>query len=84
VISRRFVREISLLTGALFLLSASVNATLHRLEASPCQSELAFYSSNGHLQGLSKGDLIQLGAASAANPPTMLHRLRTTVEYRWL
>ncbi len=86
MISRRFVREVSLLTFALFLLSASVDATLHHLESSPQRSELAIYSANGHLQGMYQGDLAQLDAASAATvrPPGFLHRVRVAVEYRWL
>jgi hypothetical protein len=86
VISHRFVRAVSLLTIALFLLSASVDVTLERLERSPLQSELAIYSPSGQLQAVYHGDLAQLSAASAANPPSpsMLHRLRMTVESRWL
>jgi hypothetical protein len=86
VISHRFVRAVSLLTLALFLLSASVDVTLQRIERSPFQSELAIYSPSGKLQAVYHGNLAQLRAASAVNPPapSMLHRLRMTVESRWL
>jgi hypothetical protein len=85
VISHHFLRAVSLLTLALFLLSASVNETLHRLESSPSQSQLAIYSPSGRLLALYHGDLAQLDAAAANNrPPAMAHRPRTAVENRWL
>ena len=84
MISHRFLCAVSLLTVTLFLFSASVNKTLHQLENSPAQSQLAIYSPTGQLQGLYHGDLAQLRAAALNRPPGMMHRLRTTADDRWL
>jgi hypothetical protein len=86
MISPRFVRAVSLLTVALFLFSASVNETLHRLEISPPQSQLVMCSPSGRELAIYHGDLpeLRLAALTNARPPGLLHRLRETVRYQWL
>jgi hypothetical protein len=84
----RTVRAGSLLTLFLFIMSASISATLDRFEASPSQSQLAVFSGHGREVALFHGDLAQLGAAEAALPrPADVHHARPTIvlrDYRWL
>jgi len=64
----RTIRTAGLLTIFLFLMSASINATLDRIEASPRQSQLAVYDRHWREVAVFHGDLAQLGAADAALP----------------
>ena len=86
----RFVRTVSLLTIALFLLSASIDATLDRVEKAPARSELVVYTPTGHVAAAYRGNLSQLAAANEAIPtrlPLFLHHGRATTtagETRWL
>jgi hypothetical protein len=86
----RFVRTVSLLTIFLFLLSASINATLDKLETSPGRSQLVVYTPTGHLAGIYRGNLSQLAAVNQSIPtrlPLFLHHGRTTAtagETGWL
>jgi hypothetical protein len=86
----RFVKAVSLLTISLFLLSASINATLDRWETAPGGSQLAIYTRDGHLVGFYRGNLSQLAATSQAIPtklPLFLHHGRSTAtvgEAGWL
>jgi hypothetical protein len=86
----RFVKAVSLLTISLFLLSASIDVTLDRLETAPGRSQLAIYTRDGHLVGVYRGNLSQLAADSQAIPvklPLFLHHGRATAtvgETGWL
>ncbi len=87
MISHRFIRAVSLLTVSLFLLSASVDETLNRLENSPQQSQLAIYTPNGYLQAVYRGDLAQLSAAdpvAMTRQPNLLRRVRLSFVHQWL
>ena len=83
-----FVKTVSLLTISLFLLSASINATLNKLETG--RSSLCVYSPGGHLTAVYHGNLSQLAAANQTLPtklPMFLRHGRTTAnasETGWL
>jgi hypothetical protein len=72
----RTIRVGSLLTIFLFIMSASISATLDRLERAPGQSQLAIFGRGGRELAVYRGDLAQLQAADAAAMP------RQTVELR--
>jgi len=84
----RFVKTVSLLTISLFLLSASIDATLDKLETG--HSTLSVYSGTGHLVAVYRGNLSQLAAVNRTLPtkmPVFLRRGRTTAtvgETGWL
>ncbi len=84
----RFIKTVSLLTISLFLLSASIDATLDKLETG--RSSLSVYSRTGHLVAVYHGNLSQLAAANQTLPtklPVFLHHGRTTAnagESGWL
>jgi hypothetical protein len=87
----RFVKTVSLLTIGLFLLSASIDATLDRMETAPGHSQLAIYTRGGDLIAVYHGNLRQLAAVGQALPatklPAYLHHGRTTAtvgETGWL
>ena len=64
----RTIRTAGLLTIFLFLMSASINATLDRIESAPRQNQLAVFDRNWREVAVFHGDLAQLGAADAALP----------------
>jgi hypothetical protein len=85
----RTIRVGSWLTIFLFIMSASISATLDRLETSPRQSQLAVFSPAGREVAVYHGDLAQLQAIDATlpRPVSSLHRVRVIVaqrEYRLL
>lgn len=85
----RTIRVGSWLTIFLFIMSASIDATLDRLESSPRQSQLAVFGPAGREVAVFHGDLRQLETADAAlpRPASPLHRVHVMIvqrEYRLL
>jgi hypothetical protein len=87
----RFVKAVSLLTLGLFLLSASIDVALDRVENATGRSQLMIYTRDGNLVALYHGNLRQLAAVSQAIPatkmPLYLRRGRATgtpAETGWL
>jgi hypothetical protein len=68
----RFVKAVSLLAIGLFLLSASIDAALDRMETAPGRSQLAIYTRGGDLVALYHGNLRQLAAVGQAIPATKM------------
>jgi hypothetical protein len=77
----RFVKAVSLLTLGLFLLSASIDVALDRVEHASGRSQLMIYTHGGNLVAVYHGNLRQLAAVGQAVPatkmPLYLHHGRT-------